>query len=106
VFVNIEIGYVLAYDFYKSSYGQGSWQSGVRHRGFLVWNGSESFEDLILRNHPEFVAEAEASDGFSGSDRNHRIEISCLRIGGEKSQVILTVEKQTVYLKKDIAAKV
>ena len=97
-----EIGYILVYDYYKSSQGQGSWRPHVTHRSFLEWDGTESFEDLIKRQHPEFVTEAEDADERPGSDRNHRIEVCTVRIGGEKSQAILSVEKQIFYLKKDI----
>ncbi len=89
-----EIGYALVYDYYKSSYGQGSWRPQVARRGFLEWDGTESFEDLIKRHHSEFVAEAFNAEG----DKNHRIELTSLRIGGERSHVVMSIEKQTISL--------
>lgn len=90
-----EIGYELKYDYWKDSYGQGSWREDTRSNLFLPWDGTEPFEDMIRRNEQEFVASAEA---VTHSDRNHRIEITCMRIGGEKSKVIVPIEKQTIQL--------
>jgi hypothetical protein len=104
--MNIEIVYELMYDYWKVNYGQGSWQSQTTFYLYLPWDGNESFEDLIRRNHSEFVNSAETADGLPGSDRNHRIMIRGVRIGGKKSQVIVSVEKQTIYLKKHIVVEV
>ena len=54
----------------------------------------KSFEDLIKRHHSEFVAEAFNAEG----DKNHRIELTSLRIGGERSHVVMSIEKQTISL--------
>jgi hypothetical protein len=93
--MNIEIGYELMYDYWKESYGQGSWQTNTSFQRFLPWDGSKSFEDLVRQRHPDFVTLSEESQ----SDKNHRIEVTCLRIGGEKSNVILRVEKQVIHLR-------
>jgi hypothetical protein len=89
-----EIGYALMCDYYKTSYGQGSWRPEVTHTGFLAWDGTESFEYLIKRQHPEFLTKVKRDREY----KNFRIEVISLRIGGEKAQVVMLVEKQVIQL--------
>ncbi len=91
--MQLEIGYELAYEYFKESYGQASWQKQTTFRLFLPWDGVNSPEALIRQAHPEF-----GTDMTDNSDKNHRIEVTCLQIGGEKNGVVVAVEKQTFFI--------
>jgi hypothetical protein len=95
--MQLEIGYELAYEYFKESYGQTSWQKQTTLRLFLPWDGVDSPEALIRQAHPEF-----GTDIVVDSDKNHRIEVTCLRIGGEKNGVIVAVEKQTFSIERHL----
>jgi hypothetical protein len=92
--MQFEVGYILVYEYYHTSWGQGSWRDAVHHRAFLPWDGTESFEDLIKRQHPDFLAKAKSDTKY----KHFRIEVISLRVGGEKAKVVMPIENQVIKL--------
>jgi hypothetical protein len=93
--MKVELGFTTSQQFWKASYGQGSWQTQTSQKKFIVWDGVESLEDLVYREFAKFIEKAEKDK----TDRCHCVTLTHIRLGG---QVVVPTEKQEVYSRTEI----
>ncbi len=91
-----DVGYSLVSQTYHESYGQGSWRDRTHEHGVFPWDGSTSFETLLMQKHPSFFKRAKTDK----DDRNFRIIISSLRIVGELSSIEVSIKQQEIMVSK------
>lgn len=93
----LEIGYTTEYEFFKESYGQGSFQTMPSQTVFIPWDGKTTFREIVEEHEPAFVKAARLQED---GDKNHAVVFEKLKIIGEKSTVTVAIEPEKVVLSR------
>lgn len=97
----IEVLYHLKYDCLNSQLRSSEFQTAIVKVASIVWNVNDSLAGIIEVAERDFLKAKHPDSGLNSySHKNHRIEITGLRLGGAEGLVFCPLQTMTILAGK------